>query len=86
MGEIFIRQLREALLIVVLVSAPPLGIALCVGLLINILQAVTQIQEQTLSYVPKILSVFFVLMILLPWMIAQVARFAVTLFQLIPIV
>ena len=54
----------------------PMAAALIVGLFISILQATTQIQEQTLSYVPKLVAVFLSLAILGPWMLTQAVRFA----------
>ncbi len=84
MEELFVRQVREALMLVVIVSMPPLGVALLVGLIINLLQSVTQIQEQTLSYVPKIIAVFLVLLGCLPWMILQLVRFVQRMFAMIP--
>jgi len=82
--EVFIRQIREALMLVVIVSIPPLGVALFVGLIINLLQSVTQIQEQTLSYVPKIIAVFLVLLGCLPWMMLQLVHFFQRIIEMIP--
>ncbi len=84
MEEVFIRQIREALMLVVIVSIPPLGVALFVGLIINLLQSVTQIQEQTLSYVPKIIAVFLVLLGCLPWMMLQLVHFFQRIIEMIP--
>ncbi len=62
---------REAIINVILVSAPMLIVALVVGLLISIFQTVTSIQEQTLAFVPKILAVFLSIVIFGPWMLNQ---------------
>lgn len=59
---------REALLTIMLVSAPVMVVALVVGLTISLFQALTQIQEATLSFVPKILAIFAVLLLALPFM------------------
>jgi len=59
--------IRNALLLVLLVSAPMLLIGLVVGILISLLQAVTQIQEQTLTFIPKIAAMVGAAIILMPW-------------------
>lgn len=79
--EAIVRILREGLLLVLLISGGPMLASLIVGLIVSILQATTQIQEQTLSYVPKLLSVFLTIAILGPWMLVQVVRFAQVLFE-----
>ncbi|UCG61244.1 MAG: flagellar biosynthesis protein FliQ [Candidatus Zixiibacteriota bacterium] len=75
---------REALMLTVMISGPMLLFALIVGLLISIFQAVTQIQEMTLTFVPKILAVALALLIFLPWMINMATDFARHMFELIP--
>ncbi|MDX9856336.1 MAG: flagellar biosynthesis protein FliQ [candidate division Zixibacteria bacterium] len=75
---------REALMAVLMVSAPMLGFALVVGLAIAIFQAVTQINEMTLTFVPKILAVAAALLIFLPWMINYLTDFTRHMFELIP--
>lgn len=67
-----------------LVSAPILGAVLLVGVLISVLQVATQIQEMTLTYVPKLLASGFLLIFLGSWMIGRVTQFAQTLFLAIP--
>jgi len=74
----------EALTTVLLVSAPILGTALLVGLLISILQATTQLQEMTLVFVPKIIAVFVVMIICGPWMLNIMVSFTEELFASIP--
>lgn len=59
----------QALYTVLKISAPMLGIGLIVGLLVSIFQATTQIQEQTLAFVPKIIAVFLAILIFGPWML-----------------
>ena len=66
------------------VSAPILMVALVIGLLISILQVATQIQEMTLTFVPKIIAVFFTLIILGHWMLVALTEFATTLIKNIP--
>jgi flagellar biosynthesis protein FliQ len=75
--------LREGLLLILLLSAGPMLASLIIGLTVSMLQAVTQLQEQTLSYVPKLIGVFLSLAVLGPWMISQIVRFAKTLFDTI---
>ncbi|HHY23903.1 MAG TPA: flagellar biosynthesis protein FliQ [Clostridiaceae bacterium] len=66
---------QQALLTVLSVSAPILGISLLVGLAVSIFQATTQIQEQTLSFVPKILAVVISLILFGPWMLNKLIEF-----------
>jgi flagellar biosynthesis protein FliQ len=75
---------REALIAVLMVASPMLAFALVVGLAIAIFQAVTQINEMTLTFVPKILAVAAALLIFLPWMINQLTDFTRRMFELIP--
>ena len=75
-GEMIIRIVREALLLVLVISAGPMLASAIVGFVVSIFQATTQIQEQTLSYVPKLVAVFVTLAILGPWMLTQAVRFA----------
>lgn len=75
---------KEALYMVLLISAPLLLIDLVVGVAIGILQAVTQVQEMTLTFVPKILAVFGLLVFLLPWMITSLCEYTIRLFNIIP--
>ncbi len=67
---------REALLLALLVSAPPLGAALLVGLVVGTLQAATQIQEPGVAVVPRLCAVIGALAIAGPWIGARVVRFA----------
>ncbi len=83
-AEAVTRILREGLLLVLLLSAGPMLASLLIGLIVSILQATTQIQEQTLSYVPKLTGVFLTIAILGPWTLAQAVKFTVTLLETIP--
>lgn len=67
-----------------LVAGPVLAAALVVGLLISVLQVATQLQEMTLSYVPKLLISAFVLIVLGPWMLHRITQFAVEMITTIP--
>ena len=75
---------REALTVVILVSGPMLAFGLIIGLVISIFQAVTQINEMTLTFVPKILAVALALLVFLPWMINTLTDFARHMYDLIP--
>jgi flagellar biosynthesis protein FliQ len=75
---------REALTVTLLVASPMLLFGLVVGLIISIFQAVTQINEMTLTIVPKILAVAVSLLIFLPWMINLMVDFTRHMFALIP--
>ena len=66
---------QEALLMLLMVSAPVLGVALTVGLLVSLFQAVTQIHEATLAFVPKLLAVVAVLTIAGPWMLTMLVEY-----------
>jgi flagellar biosynthetic protein FliQ len=71
---------REALIMSLVLSAPILGAGLLVGLVISLLQAVTQVQEQTLAFVPKIVAMIVVSILLLGWMGTQLSGFATRMF------
>lgn len=75
---------REALTVMLLVAAPMLTFGLVVGLIISVFQAVTQINEMTLTFVPKILAVAVALLIFLPWMINLMTDFGRHMFNMIP--
>jgi flagellar biosynthetic protein FliQ len=66
------------------VAAPLLAACLIVGVLVSVLQVATQLQEATLSYIPKLFAAAFVLVALGPWMLRQVTAFAIAMIKLIP--
>jgi flagellar biosynthesis protein FliQ len=74
--ELILRAVREGLLLVLLVSAPPLLASLVVGFLMSVLQAASQIHDQALDFVPKLAAVVLVLLVLGPVLGAQVLRFS----------
>lgn len=74
----------QAIQLTLLVSAPLLLVALVVGLVISIFQAATQINEATLSFIPKLIAVFVALVVAGPWMLAQLVAFMRQLFASIP--
>lgn len=75
---------RQALELTLVVSAPVLLTALIIGLLVSIFQAATQINEQTLSFIPKLVGMFGVLIIAGPWMVGMMVDFIQRLFSNIP--
>lgn len=72
---------KEALGTALLVGGPILGVSLLVGLLVSIFQAMTQIQEQTLSFIPKILAIIAVMLLLGPWMLNVLTTYTGNLFS-----
>ena len=82
--QFIVELARNSILTTLLVSSPMLILALIVGLAISILQAITQIQEMTLTFIPKIIAVAVALVVFLPWMITTVVGFTNQLFALIP--
>jgi flagellar biosynthetic protein FliQ len=75
---------REAVMLTLLISGPMLLFGLVVGLVVSIFQAITQIHEMTLTFIPKILAVAVALLIFLPWMLHKLVDFTVKLFGSIP--
>jgi flagellar biosynthetic protein FliQ len=82
--ELVIEVAQKAIKVTLLVSLPILGIGLLVGVLVSLLQAATQIQEMTLTFVPKILSILVGLLFLLPWIMHQLTGFALEIFTNLP--
>ncbi|PKN81522.1 MAG: flagellar biosynthetic protein FliQ [Chloroflexi bacterium HGW-Chloroflexi-9] len=76
---------QDALVTTLLVSGPILIVSLVIGMLISVFQAMTQINEVTLTFVPKILGVFAVAAVLGPWMIGTMVNYTVRLFALLPV-
>ncbi len=76
MDPVVVHLGREALLLVLLVSAPPLGAALAVGVVTGVLQAATQVQEPSIGTVPRLVAIAGALAVAGPWIGARVVRFA----------
>ncbi|HSW44755.1 MAG TPA: flagellar biosynthesis protein FliQ [Phycisphaerae bacterium] len=66
---------REALLMVLIVAAPVMGIGLVVGLVVSLFQSMTQLQEQTLSFVPKIVAMLGLSLLLIPWLSGRLLEY-----------
>lgn len=75
---------QDSLEVMLMVAGPMLLVALVLGLLVSILQAATQINEMTLSFIPKILGIFFTLMLLGPWMLSTLVDYTQRLIMSIP--
>lgn len=85
MSDEFVTQLiRDAFYYVLIVAGPLLLLALVVGLIISIFQAATSINEQTLSFVPKLILVFVVTVLVMPFMLSNIKTYAISMFNLIP--
>lgn len=76
--------MRQLLWTTFVITAPVLGAALAVGLAISVLQVATQLQEMTLSYVPKLMVAALVMAALGPWMLHRMTQFAINVIKLIP--
>ncbi len=83
-GDLVIQLGQEALMIVLLVCAPMLGLGLTVGLMVSVFQATTSIQEQTLAFIPKIIAVFVAILIFGPWMLSVMVEFFTGIFVNLP--
>jgi len=75
---------RQAIELALFLALPMLGVSLVVGVVVSVLQAATQIQEMTLTFVPKILAMFLALLIAFPWMMDKIITFTRDLFMNIP--
>jgi flagellar biosynthetic protein FliQ len=82
--DVVVNLATTALTVAFKVAMPMLGAGLCVGLLVSIFQAVTQIQEQTLAFIPKVLALAAILMLLGPWMLNQLLGYTSDLWAGIP--
>ncbi|WP_058307802.1 flagellar biosynthesis protein FliQ [Gracilibacillus massiliensis] len=80
-GEFVISLAEQGIFTILLVTGPLLLLALVVGLLVSIFQATTQIQEQTLAFIPKIVAVLLGILVFGPWMLSTMVEFAANLFQ-----
>jgi len=82
--EMVVELDRQALMVVLMLAAPPLLAALVVGLLVSVLQAATQINEQTLTFIPKLVATFIVIVLAGSWMLGVLTDFVERLYGLIP--
>ena len=82
--QLVVQLVRDAFYYVMLVCGPMLLVSLILGLLISIFQAATSISEQTLTFVPKLIAVFLVSILVLPFMISQMKTYTIDLINMIP--
>ena len=82
--DVVINLVMEAMALAFKVAMPLLLVGLVLGLVVSVLQAVTQIQEQTLSFIPKIIAIAAVLVILGPWMLGETLTYTEELWKSIP--
>jgi flagellar biosynthesis protein FliQ len=82
--DVVISLATQAMSLALKISIPLLGVGLVVGVLISIIQAVTSIQEQTLSFIPKVLAMAVVLVVGGPWMLNQLLSYTTELWSSIP--
>lgn len=79
--QVIIDIFTQTLVLIIKVSAPMLLVSLVVGLIVSILQTITSIQEQTLTFVPKLLAIFLTLMLAGNWILTSLKEFVIELFQ-----
>ncbi len=82
--EFVVQFAKEAITLTIYLSLPMLGLGLAVGLAVSVFQAVTQVQEMTLTFVPKILAVFLGLLFAAPWMLERITTFTINVIENIP--
>lgn len=80
-ADVVVSVISQAVTMILMISAPMLLIGLAVGLIVSIFQATTQIQEATLSFVPKIVAVLLSLVIFGPWMLSTLVNFTSNLYM-----
>lgn len=84
MTEEFVVQIvRDAFYYIMIIVGPLLLVSLVIGLVISIFQAATSISEQTLTFVPKLIAVFIVIVLLLPYMLTAMKTFTIEIFNII---
>ncbi|MCU0556870.1 MAG: flagellar biosynthesis protein FliQ [Desulfobacterales bacterium] len=83
--EFVVSFAKEAITMTILISMPLLGLGLIVGLVVSIFQAVTSVQEMTLSFIPKILAVLLGLLFFAPWMLQRLVSFTQQIITNIPL-
>ncbi len=78
--ELILQIAQGSVYTILLVTAPALGVGLIVGLLVSVFQATTQIQEQTLAFIPKIVAILLTLLVVGPWMLRTLVEFTMNIF------
>jgi len=80
-----VQVIYSGVIMILLVSLPAVGVGLLIGFTISLFQAVTQIQEQTLTFVPKVIGVLGMVAITSPWIVSMMVSFVTTLWANIPV-
>ena len=75
---------RQAIELTLTIALPMLGVGLVVGVVISVIQAATQIQEMTLTFIPKVVAIFTVLILAFPWIMDKLNTFTINLFLNLP--
>ena len=78
-----LKLANEAIVTLFMIALPILGVAMIVGLIISVFQTTTSIQEQTLTFVPKLIAIFIVVLVLGPWFLKVLMEYVIRLFNLI---
>lgn len=79
-----IELVRHGVVVSLMVAGPLLATALLVGVTVSLVQAITQLQEQTLTFIPKLLAVGLVLIVSLPWLVVKLTEFLVSILNSLP--
>lgn len=82
--EFVVGFARQSIELALLISMPMLGVGLIVGVVVSIIQAATQIQEMTLTFIPKVVSIFVALLLAFPWIMDKMITFTREIFLNIP--
>ncbi len=82
--EFVIGFARQSIELALMIAMPMLGIGLLVGILVSVIQAATQIQEMTLTFIPKVVAIFIALLLAFPWMLDKMVSFTRNLIINIP--
>ncbi|AAS94527.1 flagellar biosynthesis protein FliQ [Nitratidesulfovibrio vulgaris] len=82
--EFVIGFARQSIELALLISMPILGVGLAVGVVVSVIQAATQIQEMTLSFIPKVVSIFIAVLVSFPWIMDKMVTFTREVFLNIP--
>jgi len=83
-GQLAVDLVRHAVMLSLTVAAPLLATALLVGILVSLVQAITQLQEQTLTFIPKLLSITLVFILTLPWALNQLVEYLAMILRTLP--
>ena len=83
-GTLAVDLIRQAIMMALMVSAPLLATALIIGVVVSLIQAVTQLQEQTLTFIPKLLALALVFTLTLPWTLTRLVEYLAGVLRSLP--